>query len=68
MAVEDTLKAFSQWMSRKCMTLHATSHVFCHLDGHVRFIIGVDVLSSYIVSISKLSTKDTTSNVLGVWF
>nr|GEV06996.1 hypothetical protein [Tanacetum cinerariifolium] len=58
MAVEETLKAFGQWLCRKCMDLHVVSRVCHHPDGLVRFSKGPDDMSGYIVGISKLSNKE----------
>ncbi|GJV96453.1 hypothetical protein Tco_1548030 [Tanacetum coccineum] len=59
MAVEETLKVFGQWLCGKCMTLHAVTHDCHHPDGLVRFSIGSDNMSGYIVGISKPSNKET---------
>ncbi|GJZ91856.1 hypothetical protein Tco_0663921, partial [Tanacetum coccineum] len=55
MAVEETLKVFSQWLCRKCMTLHAVSRACHHPDGLVRFSKGSDDMSGYNVGILKRS-------------
>ena len=39
MALEETLKAFGQWLCGKCMTLYAMSRACHHPDG-VRFLKG----------------------------
>nr|KAJ0199980.1 hypothetical protein LSAT_V11C600300330 [Lactuca sativa] len=63
--VEETLKAFGQWMCGKCMTFHVVSRYCHHPDGVVSFITGDDGPSRYIVSILKSYTKESTTNVLG---
>ncbi|GKE17577.1 hypothetical protein Tco_1425154, partial [Tanacetum coccineum] len=57
MAVEETLKAFGQWLCGKCMDLHVVSRICHHPDGLVRFSKGSDDMSGYIVSISRPSNK-----------
>lgn len=58
MAVEESLKAFGQWICGKCMTLHAFSRHCHHPNGLVSSItendkLEDDVLSCYIVGILK---------------
>ena len=51
MAVEETLKAFGQWMCGKCMTLQTLSCYCHHSDGRARFVTGDNGSSRYIVGI-----------------
>nr|GEV58066.1 reverse transcriptase domain-containing protein [Tanacetum cinerariifolium] len=62
-AVEDTLKAFGQWLCGKCMDLHAVSLACHHPDGHVRFSKGSDDMSGYNVGISTPSNKEPEAEV-----
>ena len=64
-AVEETLKAFGQWMCGECMTLQALSLYCHHPDGRVRFVTGDDGSSRYIVGILKPSNKESVTNALG---
>ncbi|GKE47190.1 hypothetical protein Tco_1478448, partial [Tanacetum coccineum] len=63
MAVEETLKAFNQWLCGKCMDLHPVSHACHHPDGLVRFSKGSDDMSGYIVGISKPSNKEAETEI-----
>ena len=51
--VEETLKAFGQWICVNCMNIHALSHYCHHSDGHVQFTGGVDDKSGHIIVIFK---------------
>nr|GEX55394.1 reverse transcriptase domain-containing protein [Tanacetum cinerariifolium] len=63
MAVNETLKVFNQWLCGKCMDLHDVSRVCHHLDGLVCFSKGSDEISGYIVGISKLSKKESRTEI-----
>nr|GEW46762.1 hypothetical protein [Tanacetum cinerariifolium] len=63
MAVEKTLKVFNQWLCGKCMDSHAVSRACHHPDGLVRFSKGSDDMSGYIVGISKLSNKESETEI-----
>ena len=63
MALQETLKAFDQWLCGECMTLHAVSRACHHPDGLVRFSKGPDDMSGYIVGISKPSNKEPETKV-----
>ncbi|GJS40176.1 putative reverse transcriptase domain-containing protein [Tanacetum coccineum] len=49
MAVEETLKAFGQWLCGKCMDLHVVSRSCHHPDDLFRFSKWSDDMSGYIV-------------------
>ncbi|GJZ27149.1 hypothetical protein Tco_0571402 [Tanacetum coccineum] len=53
----------NRWLCGKCMTLHVVTRACHHLDGLVRFSVGSDNMSGYIVGISKSSNKETEINV-----
>nr|KAJ0202940.1 hypothetical protein LSAT_V11C500229270 [Lactuca sativa] len=65
MEVEETLKAFGQWMCGKYMDLHALSRYCHHPDGRVRFVTGADGSSRYIFGILKSPTKASVKNARG---
>nr|GEU75720.1 putative reverse transcriptase domain-containing protein [Tanacetum cinerariifolium] len=52
-----------QWLYGKCTTLHVVTRACHHPDGLVRFSIGSDNMSGYIVGISKPSNKEIEINV-----
>ena len=63
MTVEETLKAFNQWLCGKCMDLHAVSRACHHPDGIVRFSKGSVDMSGYIVGISKPPNKEVETEI-----
>ncbi|GKB51931.1 hypothetical protein Tco_0902684 [Tanacetum coccineum] len=63
MAVEETLKAFGQWLCGKCMDLYALIRACHHPDGLVCFSKGSDDMSEYIVGISKPYNKEPETKV-----
>ncbi|GJX88187.1 hypothetical protein Tco_0340201 [Tanacetum coccineum] len=63
MAVEETLKAFGQWLCGKCMDLHVVSRGCHHPYGLVCYSKGSDDMSGYIVGISKPSNKEPGTKV-----
>nr|GEY72201.1 reverse transcriptase domain-containing protein [Tanacetum cinerariifolium] len=63
MALEETLKAFRQWLYGKCMDLHAVSRACHNPDGLVRFSKRSNDMSGYIVGISKPSNKESGTKI-----
>ncbi|GJW48233.1 putative reverse transcriptase domain-containing protein [Tanacetum coccineum] len=63
MAVEETLRVFSQWLCGKCMTLDVVNHACHHSHGHVCFSKGSDDMSRYIVGISTPCNKECETKV-----
>ncbi|GJW80500.1 putative reverse transcriptase domain-containing protein, partial [Tanacetum coccineum] len=63
MAVEETLKAFGQWLCGKCMDLHAVSRSCHHPDDLFCFSKWCDDMSGYIVGILKPSNKDPETEI-----